>query len=63
MGALTSAAAELLRSRTMLFLVALTWLVALFGRDRVADWLEALGSEGILATLRAFAAVGGGPTP
>lgn len=36
-----------LTGRLAQFLLALTWLVALFGADRVGGWLEAIGQEGV----------------
>ena len=51
---LIDAGAALLGSTLVLVLLALTWIVALFGRSRVAGWLEALGWNGDALEAEAF---------
>lgn len=38
---------DLLTGRLMQCLLVATWAVWLFGADRVAGWIEAVGAEGL----------------
>lgn len=50
--------AALWSSRITRLMLALSWLVLLFGRGRVGDWIEAVGIEGIAALVRGVATFG-----
>jgi hypothetical protein len=39
---------DLLTGRVMLFMLVVTWAAMLFGVDRVAGWIEAIGAEGVM---------------
>ena len=38
---------DVLTGRLAQALLVMTWLVALFGTERVAAWVEAIGAEGV----------------
>jgi hypothetical protein len=38
---------DVLAGRLVQALLVLTWLVGLFGTERVAAWIEAIGAEGV----------------
>lgn len=50
--------AALWSSRVTRIMLALTWLVLLFGPERVAGWIENLGVQGAVALVRGVATFG-----
>ena len=51
---LIAAGAELLRSYTFLAILVITWACLLFGRDRIAAWIEAVGADGVREFLAGY---------
>lgn len=51
---LIAAGADLLRSYTFLAMLVVTWACLLFGRDRIATWIEAIGADGVRELLAGF---------
>lgn len=48
------AAAALLGSYTVMVMLVITWFCALFGRDRIATWFEAIGADGVLEMMSSW---------